>query len=302
MKKVIFISLFMLVAVTLPVTGQSPAPAHLVQLLPPSDVAPDWKWLEPPTSYTPDDLFEYINGNADLYLAYDFVELVSVEFVNEDLALVIDIYNMGNPLNAFGIYSTYRSPESDYAEIGSEAMVSDYYIRFLQDKYVVDLNLNDTTPDLSKFARKMAQEISRRIGGKTQFPEILQYLPPENLVDKSPKYISEGLLGYRFLPKGLEAQYQIADFRVKAFIALMSDSSATETAFVALQEKLEAQKKLPAHPGFFTGKLPYHQFAIFSKKGKFIWGVIDLPAPADGLKLMQALSARIQDKLVLQPE
>jgi hypothetical protein len=278
-----------------PVNGQTPAPAQLIHPLPPTDLAPGWQWSAPPTAYSPADLFEYINGNADLYLAYDFVELVTVEFLNGEQSLVVDIYNMGNPLNAFGIYSTYRSPESEYARIGTEAMVSDYYIRFLQDRYVVDLNLNDATPELLQFANQAAQEISRRIGGDKQFPEILNYLPLENLVDKSPKYISEGLLGYRFLPRGLEAQYRIADFQVKVFIVLTDGKVFADSAFAALEQQLEQKSALADDPKWIAGKLPYHQFALVCQKGNFIFGILDLPDPKSGLELWQTLAAKIPD-------
>lgn len=287
--------LSVLVTGLIPAAGQSPAPAQSIQWLPPTDFAPGWQWSAPPTAYSPDDLFEYINGNADLYLAYDFVELVTVEFVNGEQSLVIDIYNMGNPLNAFGIYSTYRSPDSHYAPLGTEAMVSDYYTRFLQDRFVVDLNLNDATPGLQELAQRAAAEISLRIGGEKKFPEILNLLPSENRVDKSPKYISEGLLGYRFLPRGLEAQYRIADFQVKAFIVLTDGTTEADTAFTALLEKLGEKTNPTANPKLVAGKLPYHQIALVQKQGKFIFGVLDLPDPKAGLELVQALATKIPE-------
>lgn len=290
---IIFLSVF--VTSGIPVTGQSPAPAPLIQWLPPADFAPGWQWSAPPTAYAPDDLFEYINGNADLYLAYDFVELVTVEFLNGEQSLVIDIYNMGSPLNAFGIYSTYRSPDSHYAPLGTEAMVSDYYIRFLQDRFVVDLNLNDATPELQKLAQQAAGEISQRIGGAKEFPDIVNWLPTENLVDKSPKYISEGLLGYRFLPRGLEGQYQIGDFQVKAFIVLTERTGAADSAFTALLEKLGDKSTPTDNPKLVAGKLPYHQIALVQKQGKFIFGVLDLPDPEAGLELVQAVAAKIPE-------
>lgn len=65
-----------------------------------------WKQSGEIQTYKPDTLFEYIDGGADLYLAYDFQELRMAEYSNEKKAsVVIEIYHHKTPIDAFGIYS-----------------------------------------------------------------------------------------------------------------------------------------------------------------------------------------------------
>ena len=61
--------------------------------------------------FSPKTLFEYINGDADLYLMYDFQELKVAEYLNEKKAsVIVDVYRHKTPTHAFGIYSQERLP------------------------------------------------------------------------------------------------------------------------------------------------------------------------------------------------
>lgn len=95
----------------------------------------------PEAVFTRNDVFDgqslwgYMNGGADLYLEYGFVELRVQEFEIEDEMLKAEIYRMKNPASAFGIYSIktfkcnkkniYTSPDclSDYQYQASKGPV-----------------------------------------------------------------------------------------------------------------------------------------------------------------------------------
>ncbi|MBD3289544.1 hypothetical protein GF337_12135, partial [candidate division KSB1 bacterium] len=209
--------------------GEDQSRDALKNLLPASDWHEVWNWESDPRFYGPEDLFEYINGSADLYLAYGFRQLVTVNYMTmEELSVLVDIYDMGNLLNAFGVFSNYRSPGNDYADIGTEATVSDYHIRFYQGQYIIDLNASDATEMVRSFMHRLAEEIAARIQAPKEEPDILTLLPKENLIEKTPKYISEGLLGHQFFPKGLEAQYLLDSTAVKAFIVTCDSKGDAE--------------------------------------------------------------------------
>jgi len=208
-------------------SGKTKAPVPVIEgLFPPSAWLQEWKWEGSPSFFQPDNLFDYINGSAELYLAYGFQRLATVNMVHaEDKSIIIDIYDMGTPLNAFGIYSSYRSADSIIQTIGAEAITSPAYIRFYHNWYVVDLNGSDTSSVTENAMDKMAREISKRIGGPGKPPAILALLPRKGLIEKTEKYIADSLLGYEFLPRGLEASYLIEGKEVKAFIVITKTPS-----------------------------------------------------------------------------
>lgn len=276
-------------------------PEPLESFLPASEWQADWKWNIEPMYYPPDILFEYIDGNADLYLAYGFQNLITVEYAGAtNLSLVVDIYDMGTPLNAFGVYSNYRSPQSDFVAIGAEGILSDYFLRFIQGQYVVDLNMNETDPRLIDFRWQVAQEIANRIPAPKVLPPLLDLLPTEHQIARTPKYIAEGLLGHAFFPRGLEALYQLGSDTVKVFMVLMDSEKNAAEAFIAFGNYL--QKNGPDFQkstinGFSTlsGAAPYHQHALASLVKMCITGILDLPNPQAGTELLQRLQAQISN-------
>lgn len=272
----------------------------LTNLLPATEWQEGWNWESAPQFYNADDLFEYINGSADLYLAYGFKQLVTVNFMtDDDFSVLVDVYDMGNRLNAFGVFSNYRSPGNEYADIGSEATISDYHIRFFHGQYIVDLNASDATDIVQKFMREVATEIAVRIDAPTEKPEILNLLPVKNIIRKTPKYISEGLLGHQFFPKGLEAQYQIDSTTVKAFVVICDSQNDAESAFKAfsdyLQKRGEGVSQIQADElDVITGKIPYHEYGMAAICGKYVFGIIDLPELVQGNELLKLMDGQIK--------
>jgi len=65
---------------------------------------------ESPLLYNPETLYQYIDGGADIYLLYDFKNLLHQDFNSGAAELTVDIYETGKTEDAFGIYAAERSP------------------------------------------------------------------------------------------------------------------------------------------------------------------------------------------------
>ena len=88
---------------------------ELVDLFQTGDQFFGFKKVEGPTYYGPDKLFDYINGGAELFLAYGFLELLVVELSedqNHTNRATLEIYNMGTLENAFGAFKTEEGDET----------------------------------------------------------------------------------------------------------------------------------------------------------------------------------------------
>jgi hypothetical protein len=272
----------------------------LFRLLPPSNWKNGWKYDKEPHSYSATDLYEYIDGSADLYIAYGFKELVTVSFVTTaEQYVTIDIYDLGNPLNAFGVFSNYRIPDNNYVDIGTEAVISDYNIRFYHGTYIVDVNASEASEPVAQFMRQAAAEVAARINLPAQEPKELTLLPAIDLIAKTPKYVSRGLLGQQFFPPGLEAKYKLNDKEVTVFIALGGSETNAQKAFQAYQEYIQTQgerfKEMKIdNQVTITGKIPYHDFTIAFQSGQLVIGIVDLPTGEQGHELITLLNRHAQ--------
>ena len=116
----------------------------LPDFLSPDACGENWKREGKVLSFDRKNLFDHINGEAELYFPYGFRTLVTTVYVNRDnpdASIVVDLYEMGSQLDAFGIYSNYRKaddkPVSTEAGIGTEGFISPSQLMFYQDIYFV---------------------------------------------------------------------------------------------------------------------------------------------------------------------
>jgi hypothetical protein len=107
-----------------------------------------WKQSGEIQTFIPKNLYEYINGAADLYFAYDFQELKVAEYQNEKKASVtVDVYRHRTPLYAFGIYSQERLSEANFLDIGIQGYYEKGFLNFLTGPYYVKLSTINTGPE-----------------------------------------------------------------------------------------------------------------------------------------------------------
>lgn len=294
--------LLILISITWFITTEAATNNGLKLLIPEMEHGSDWYQDGDPHYFTADNLFEYINGSADLYLAYDFQRLITVTFLNPDYqSLTIDIYDMGNEVNAFGVYSNFRNPQDILATIGTDAIISDYYIRFYHGQYVVDLNASDSDEPMKKFMMQVAAKIEQNINAPRQYPDVMRLLPEQGVIRRTQKYISEAMLGHKFLPRGLEAEYKLGKGKVKAFIVFCDSSAGAQQAmndlkaYISKRGTLTKEIKIDSIPAM-TGEIPYHDKIIFTSLDSFMYGIMDLPSIDAGLGLMRNLHNSITGK------
>ena len=116
-------------------------------------VAPEgWAPMEAPETFTRETLFEHIDGQADLFVQYGFDKSVFAIYRKLDMSadkIDVDIYDMGNSLQAFGVFSRFRNDESA-ANIGLDSYMSDRYALFYKGKYFVMLQATESNPSALK--------------------------------------------------------------------------------------------------------------------------------------------------------
>ncbi|MBN2029172.1 hypothetical protein JW824_02910 [bacterium] len=260
-----------------------------------------WSWEGKPIHYVPENLYDYINGEAELYHAYGFQECATLTYFwgsPDDTSFVVDIYDMGTPINAFGLYSIYRHPGYRYETIGAEAVVSAFGIKYYQGPYVVELKAGDSSEKTQGAMQAVAKLVSERIPDSTQVPNLITLLPLEGQVDKTLRYTANEMLNQGFLPAGLEATYRIGDEEVMGFVVLFDDAEGAKTGLEGLRLFYEesGDQFIPnsqmGEDGFVV-KTKYHGYVVVSLVGQYLAGIQDLSSPDKGMDLL----AKIKNNL-----
>jgi hypothetical protein len=255
-----------------------------------------------PYHYSPDDLYKYINGQAESFLAYGFVSLKGVNYSPEsgsEETITVDIYNMGGKLNAFGVFQSKRGSESSSLKIGAASYSTNGYLAFYKGRHYVEILSFVKDHQWKEQHIVIAQKVAEKIKGDALPPHELSYLPESGKVEGSERYVTGGILGHAFLDRGLVSEHRVDGDVVSAFVALFSSSEDAARSFEAHKDFLKkAGKECLPISGLgergFRSQEPHHKNILVAHEGPFVVGVYDLPVAKQGMGLLQDMAKRVK--------
>lgn len=201
--------------------------------------------------YTGEDLFEYINGGAEIYLSYGFVGMKGYKYNAEGLPQVtVEVYEMTEAKNAYGVFTQSRDKEE--ADYGQGSQTYNDAILFWKDRYFVTVNTHEVTPESQEAVRHLATLINLAIPGKGEVPSIMNHIPRNELVPGGYLYFHHyiWLNSYYFI-----ADYNIIDINAQTDALLAKYGSADERRYLLLVEYADdasARKALEGLSGKFA--------------------------------------------------
>jgi hypothetical protein len=186
------LSLLLLVPQVFPASQGTPA-----EFLPEHSEVEGWATHRSQQHFAGEDLYEYINGGAEIYHEYGFVQVVVQDYISDDgKSVSIEIYEMASPAGAFGMYTFKTSAEGQRISVGNDSQIADYYVNFWKGDFLVTLTGFDETAETRKGLIRLAESVGSKIPAGGEKPPILSLLPEEDLLGTSLKYFT-GFLGLR---------------------------------------------------------------------------------------------------------
>jgi hypothetical protein len=263
--------------------------------------AAGWFPVEAPRSYFPDNLFEYIDGAAESYLGYDFRELVVVDLEKKGTGatMTVEIYDMGLPVNAFGIFAAERYPENKPVALGELGYVEGESLNFLAGRFYVKMlafGLGDgTAAALGEVGAKVAGAI--KAGGG--LPALVLAFPKDNLVARSEKYIKKNFMGYEFLHDGYVAAYRSGGRELEAFFIDAGSDQDAQGLLAKLVDALKADgQRVEAIALGVHARNRYGQHLYVGRVRGVLCGAMRVPdgLEAAGESLFRAATAVLAEK------
>ncbi len=254
---------------------------ELVGLFQKGDQFFGFKKVEGPNYYGPDKLFDHINGGAELFLAYGFLELLVVEFTRgQDQAnrVTLEIYNMGTLENAFGIFKTEAGDEVCQLPGGAEGRMGDGLLQFYKGKFYVKVFLPPKSEAYPRAVKEIAKAVETRIKGDFSHPPFFNLFPMKNLVKGSENYTSKDFLGQPFFKGIASAQFKQGGKVYTVFISIKPDREGAENGLQKYRKYLINEKayrdELKGGMRGFIGNDPYYGFCSISVIRERIVGVL----------------------------
>lgn len=244
-----------------------------------------WSPAGEPAVYDASTLYQRVNGEDGLYLGAGFARLTTVELKQHGrrgTTAVVDVFELGSVLSAFGIYSRLHEEEAVVPRIGTSACIYGGFAVLYKDRIVVKINADPTAASGAEPApglAELAALIADGLPGAAAPPCELGYLPPDGLVAGSATYVEAALNGHDFLPGGLQADYQVDGQEVSVFVSLLPNPEAADAARGQYTEAL--------------GGAEGEQVSV-AAQGRFLVGARGFEDPRTAVKLIQGTLEAIE--------
>lgn len=218
--------------------------------------------------FTPDNLWNFINGAADNYLAYGFVDLHVAEYKKGKDVIKLEVYHHKNNILAFGIYSSERSPSFRFVSLGAQGYIADGSINFFKGDYYVKIRTYSKKEKVLQAAQSLAQQVSNMLTGEAVMPAAISQFPSEGKKANEETFINESVLGHNFLSNAFRANYEAG----QSFSIYIIDTPDDGKTLSIVNEYLKATKMDQTEEG--NGKVVlndgYNETIFLSWKGSRI--------------------------------
>jgi len=185
--------------------------------------------------YTPDNLWDFIDGAAEGYISYGFQNVHVREYIKGKNVIKVEIYKHKDRNNTFGIYASERSPSYRYINLGAQGYISGGVINFFKDCYYVKLRTYSESEKSLRDLEYLASRVAEMLPGDPSMPPTLAEFP-QNFKEKySESYINESVLGHEFLKGAYRADYQQEGISYQVYLF---NRSSREDAFMMVKSYL----------------------------------------------------------------
>ena len=277
------------------------AKAGLSILLPEKGEAGPWEPAEKPQAYAGDDLYLLIDGGAEIYHEFGFVQVISCKYSHQGgRSINLEIFEMEDAAAAYGIY-TFKIGENGWPLPGrAEGLLEDYYLNFWKSKYLITLTGFDADKETIEGLLALAGVIEAKIKMEADLPRLARLLLSAGLKKNRLKYLKGNLSlfnCYEFdsanifgLQEGITASLE----KGKIFIFKYENSDESRKWFQ------NAADKIGKSPRFREFTKTADTFSFSDRKGIEIQGqcfqnliLIQLGTPQDSAMLLETIKKNI---------
>jgi hypothetical protein len=261
-----------------------------------------WKWDEKEMKCNSRTLFGYMDGAAELYLAYGFQNLTVRRFEKpNEPPIIVELYEMASSEEAYGIFSYEHQDET--AAIGQGSEFGGGLLRFWKGKYFVSVYAEGEGAEVESGILKLGRAAASSIPVRGLEPKLVSFIPGKDLglVDKSVRYLkSHVLLNQQFFishqnilnlnrkTEAVLAQYLQDKQKTHLLLIRYPDSKGAADAYQSFMRVY-----LPDVGGKDRGKTEDRKWTFARQRNEFVLIVFGAPTEADAEILLKATEEKM---------
>ncbi len=251
--------------------------------------------------YNRETLYDYINGAAEVYLAYGFRRVAARRFVKQGQpAITVDVFDMGSSEDAYGIFSFER--EGGDVGIGRDSEYAAGFLRFWKGPFFVSILADRETAASRQTVMGLSKAIADKIKPDGARPKILAFLPPKDLIRTSIRFFHQksgldyhyfvadkNILGLNRETDAFLAQYGMDGFKAQLLLVHYPGASAAGAAFDSFLNAYMPEARESGVARTEDGK-----WVAAKAQGSFVAAVFDAPSMENANSLIEAIVAKLE--------
>ncbi|MDZ7330520.1 MAG: hypothetical protein ONB13_09870 [candidate division KSB1 bacterium] len=157
---------------------------HAGIILPDDNFVVGWTTSGRTLRFVGNDLYNYIDGGAELFLEFGFKELLVQGYRQKDKEMVLEVYQMDSPEAALGIYLMKCGEETPIEKIDARNSGNKYQFTIVKGSYFIQVNSFAGDEKLIPIMRELSRQTLRFIPSERPV-RLFDLLPKEHLITGS---------------------------------------------------------------------------------------------------------------------
>ena len=281
--------------------AKKPGPSPAAKFEGPGALLPrevsDFSLVADPRYFGPDNLYDLINGGAEIYTEFGLKKMVTADYRSskrESLSVTLEIYDQGSLLGAFGRMARFLKERVDPGNAGQglpkeleqQGIFGSTDVIFYKDNYLVHLTLLDETPTATMESMKEAglqilphfiSAVSGKIPQNPPLPAELTLFPDEHKVTRSEQWEPKNLVGIPGMGPGVSCRYKTAEASWQLFATEKLEDPTP------LLKRLKQENSEPIKAGRLSLNTVSNRVVGFTASGES-WTQKDTAAAQNALK------------------
>ncbi|MFB0537179.1 MAG: DUF6599 family protein [Anaerolineae bacterium] len=267
--------------------GKGPAPQDL---LPASGAAAGWERSGEMQVYVPGNLFDYMDGQAELFFVYNFEKLATQEYQRgQEGPIIVEVYQVASPADAYGLFSFYATGQP--IDLGSGGAVEPgRLVSFWQGRFYARVFAYGEAEQESLLA--LARQVAAGMPEEGGLPELVTRLPQENLVPGSARFFHQKLSLDNLLWLGEENILNLSE-QTNAVLAVYAYGDARAQLLVVEYPDAAAASAEAAHAALERSSL--ENLSAAGQSAQYLVAVFEAPDQAIAHELLQKALDNLAD-------
>lgn len=158
-------------------------------VLPGDDFSPGWKSAGKPSVFIEADLFNHIDGGADIFLEFGFKRVLVQRYARAGTEIAVEIYEMAGPESALGIYLMKCGRETPFPGIPARNSSETAQFTILKGRTFIQVdNFGEDKAAVSAMTA-LARTILAQVADEPIDPRLAALLPADKKIAGSERLI-----------------------------------------------------------------------------------------------------------------